>query len=66
MTSEPEAVGDQPAMQVRCVHCLAEQYVLNVPAVSRGEAGCAWCGKLSQPMTTSQYQAALTKRRSEL
>lgn len=52
------------AMQTRCVHCLAEQYALNVIAVSTGEAGCAWCGQKSRPMTESEYRAALAATRA--
>jgi hypothetical protein len=49
------------AMQTRCVHCLAEQYALNVIDVSYGEAGCAWCGAQSRLMTHEEYLQALTE-----
>jgi hypothetical protein len=51
------------AMQVRCVHCLREQYALNVIGVSTGEDPCAWCGKHSREMTEAEYRAALEAAR---
>jgi hypothetical protein len=56
--------ADDVAMQLRCVHCLREQYALNVPAVSTGEYGCCWCGRRSQPMTEAEYHQAIRQRRA--
>lgn len=55
------------AMQTRCVHCLSEQYAMAVLPVSLGEAGCAWCGEKSTPMTEAQWREALAlaRRRRE-
>ena len=57
--------GSDVAMQVRCLHCLREQYVLAVLTVSLGLSGCTWCGKKSEPMTHAAYRAAITKARDE-
>lgn len=66
MTDDDEdVIGDDIAMQVRCVHCLREQYALAVMAVSLGEAGCVWCGAMSKPMTIPAYRHALAAARQE-
>jgi len=43
------------AMQERCVHCSKEQYAPAVYSISKGERGCEWCGKKSEPMTQSEW-----------
>jgi hypothetical protein len=53
------------AMQVRCVHCLREQYMLAVIGVSTGEHPCCWCGKLSRRMTDREYRKALEAARTD-
>jgi len=65
MTDDPES-GIAPrdlAMQARCVHCLREQYALAVIGVSNGTHPCCWCGRLSKPMTETEYRAALKTAR---
>lgn len=47
------------AMQVRCVHCRREQWMIVVYPISLGECPCAWCGEMSKRMTNTEYQAAL-------
>ena len=47
------------AMQTRCVACGREQYAPIVFLVSKGEAGCAWCGHVTGPMTEEEYRGAL-------
>ena len=46
-------------MQERCIHCFKEQYAPAVYAISKGEAGCSWCGKKSSVMTEGEYRKAL-------
>lgn len=53
------------AMQTRCPHCLAEQYVLNVIEFSAGECGCHLCGKKTTPMTYRKWYDALKAARAE-
>ncbi len=53
------------AMQVRCVHCLREQYCLAVIGVSAGTHPCVWCGEKSQPMTVAEYRKALSAKQRE-
>lgn len=52
------------AMQVRCVHCLAEQYAPAVIAVSVYRAPCTWCSATSPPMTEAEYRGALRAARA--
>lgn len=56
--------GDDLAMQMRCLHCLREQYMLAVLAVSTGEHPCVWCGVKSHPMTCDEYVEALAATRA--
>lgn len=50
-------------LQPRCVHCLLENYVLNLIAYSAGESVCHNCGWLSWPMTRSEYRDAMAASR---
>jgi len=56
--------GEGWAVQLRCVHCLREQYMPAVMEVSAGIAPCVWCGCTSTPMRPDEYAAALTKARA--
>lgn len=47
------------AMQTRCIYCDSEQYAPFVWSISRGQAGCAWCGKVPPVMTEAQYREML-------
>lgn len=53
--------GDAPVVyQPRCVFCGCEHYVMNVAAISHGEAGCGRCGKVPPVYTRIRdYQAAM-------
>lgn len=58
---EPE--DREVAMQVRCLHCLREQYAPAVMPISFGDAGCVWCGHVSKKMTEAEYRNALADAR---
>lgn len=55
--------NDHPAMQMRCVHCLREQWAMAVFGVSTGQLGCTWCGKTSTVMSEQEYRRALAAAR---
>ena len=42
-------------MQTRCIYCKREQYAPAVHAISNGEAGCAWCGKIPPILTEAEW-----------
>jgi hypothetical protein len=47
-------------LQTRCVFCKREQYALNSLAVSHGNAGCSWCGRVPPIFyDIERYRAAL-------
>jgi hypothetical protein len=64
--SDEDDGPENPTMQNQCVHCLTAQYVLNVVAISYGQASCTWCGKMSRPMGRREYRDALTERRVQI
>lgn len=53
------------AMQMRCIHCGREQWAITVAPISHGEAGCAWCGEFSRPMTLKEYRAIMKERQAD-
>lgn len=64
LDDEEESRPGAVAMQVRCVHCLREQYCMNVPAISTGELACPYCGAFSTPMGMRDYYEALKAERA--
>jgi hypothetical protein len=54
------AERDRTVYQMRCVFCDTEHYVLAVPAISRGEAGCGQCGRIPPVFEhENEYREAL-------
>lgn len=63
--AEPDEDEIAVEMQSRCVFCLREQYGPAVYAISHGEHPCVWCGVTPAPMTTAEYQRALSRAYNE-
>lgn len=54
------------AMQIRCPHCLTEQWALTVYAFSYGQVDCDACHQFTQVMTLRQWRDALRVTRKRL
>jgi ribosomal protein S27E len=54
------------AMQIKCLHCLNEQYAMAVYGVSTRKEPCAWCGMTTLPMSQDEYNRKLHLKRMGL
>lgn len=45
-TVDMQEPSERVVYQPRCVYCKRQQWAIMVAPISRGQAGCAWCGKV--------------------